>query len=374
MKSKIVVHPGEYVKEELDARGWSQRDLAYILGCPEQAITAIIKGKRGITSDMAKALGVAFDVSPALFANLQQAYDLAKAKEPDPSISLRREIQSKYPAREMIKRGWLTETKDPYLLEAQLAEFFGVQSLDEIPHISHAARKTFYDRLPPKQLVWLFRVKNLAKKMQVPKFSENSLINILPDLHDLMSLPENIQKIPNLLANVGVRLVLVEGLTGSKVDGVCCWLDKHSPVIGLSIRYDRIDHFWFTLRHEIEHILRKDGQDEEIIDEDIGKMSDDVKKNIPARESAANKAASDFIIPPTEWKQFSKTHKPMFSRSTLEAFAKTLNIHPGLVVGQLQGRGLVPFSHFKKYLVKIRDFIVRSSMVVDGWGLFPSNS
>lgn len=110
MGSKILIHPGEFIKEELEAREWSQSDLAYILGCTEQAITAIVNGKRGITSDMAKALALAFEVSPELFTNLQQAYDLAKAYDLDPSISVCRLIQSNHPAREMIKRGWINET------------------------------------------------------------------------------------------------------------------------------------------------------------------------------------------------------------------------------------------------------------------------
>jgi HTH-type transcriptional regulator/antitoxin HigA len=68
-------HPGFYIKEELDERGWSQRDLAYVLGCPDQAINMIVSGKRGITPEMAKALAAAFDVSPDLFLNLQKAHD-----------------------------------------------------------------------------------------------------------------------------------------------------------------------------------------------------------------------------------------------------------------------------------------------------------
>jgi HTH-type transcriptional regulator/antitoxin HigA len=112
MGSKIVIHPGEFIKEELEAREWSQRDLACILGCPEQALAAIINGKRGITSDMAKALSLAFEVSPELFTNFQQAYDLAKADDRDPNIFNPSIVQSTYPAHEMIKRRWLSDTRD----------------------------------------------------------------------------------------------------------------------------------------------------------------------------------------------------------------------------------------------------------------------
>lgn len=80
-----VPHPGFYIREELDAREWQQRDLAYILGVPEQAVNMILSGKRGVSPEMAKALGDAFDVNPDLFVNLQRAYDMARARDPDPS-------------------------------------------------------------------------------------------------------------------------------------------------------------------------------------------------------------------------------------------------------------------------------------------------
>src|SRR5256886_14516484 len=89
-----VKHPGHYIKEEMEERGWSQRDLAFILGCSEQAINPILNGKRGISPEMAKALGVAFDVPAEFFANLQQAYDLAQARTPDPSVATRRHMRS----------------------------------------------------------------------------------------------------------------------------------------------------------------------------------------------------------------------------------------------------------------------------------------
>jgi HTH-type transcriptional regulator / antitoxin HigA len=69
-----IPHPGEFIREELDVRGWSQRDLAYILNIPEQAVNLIVSGKRGLSPDMAEALGRAFDVSAEYFANLQNAY------------------------------------------------------------------------------------------------------------------------------------------------------------------------------------------------------------------------------------------------------------------------------------------------------------
>src|SRR3990170_1293376 len=139
-----IRHPGSYIKEEMEARGWLQRDLAFILGCPEQAVNMILSGKRGISADMAKALGEAFDVPAEFFANLQQAYDLSKARTPDPSVAVRRHMQTTYPVREMIKRGWI-EHSDAVMLETQLVRFFGVSHAGDIPYMAHAAKQSSYE-------------------------------------------------------------------------------------------------------------------------------------------------------------------------------------------------------------------------------------
>jgi HTH-type transcriptional regulator/antitoxin HigA len=82
-----VKHPGFYLKEEMEERGLFARDLAFILGVPEQSLNTILSGKRGISPDMARALGEAFDVPAEFFMNLQQAYDLSRAAMPDPGVA-----------------------------------------------------------------------------------------------------------------------------------------------------------------------------------------------------------------------------------------------------------------------------------------------
>ena len=152
-----IPHPGEFIAEELEVRGWLQRDLAYILGMPEQAVNMIVGGKRGISPDMANALSDAFDVSPEFFANLQKAYEMSKARKPDPAIAKRALFQSRYPIREMIKRGWLQDTDVP-MLEAQLMRFFQTEDIQSTAHPHFAAKKTSYDEEASlTQLAWFFQ-------------------------------------------------------------------------------------------------------------------------------------------------------------------------------------------------------------------------
>ncbi len=77
-----VKHPGFYIKEEMEERGWLQRDLAFVLGVPEQGVNMILSGKRNISPDMARALADAFDTDGDFFARLQLAYDMAHARVP----------------------------------------------------------------------------------------------------------------------------------------------------------------------------------------------------------------------------------------------------------------------------------------------------
>ena len=133
-------HLGEFIKDELKARGWCQRDLAFILGVPERSLSLIMTGKRNVTPEMTKALGAAFDVSADYFASLQKAYELSIAKAPDPAIKRRARLQGTYPIQEMIKRGWLIDT-DIDLLEVQVMRFFGLKTLNEVPCLTDAGRE-----------------------------------------------------------------------------------------------------------------------------------------------------------------------------------------------------------------------------------------
>lgn len=363
-----VPHPGEFVAQELDARGWMQRDLAYILGVPEGAVNLIISGKRGISPEMAKALGDAFDVSPMFFSNMQNAYEMSRARSPDPAIAKRALFQGAYPVREMIKRGWLSDTDVP-LLEGQLMRFFRRNSIDSVPYLAHAAKKKDYTETSPAQLAWLFRVRQICEEMPVAPYSESALkdavANVLPRY---MMDPEELRHVPRVLAECGVRFAIVETLPKALIDGVCFWLDRKSPVIGMTTRFDRIDNFWFVLRHEIEHVLNGDGkgQSEEDITVDVC-LDSVISGALPPEEVKANAAAQGFCVPTAELDSFVMRKAPFISEKDVIGFSRRIGRHPGIVVGQIQRRIDRP-EWLNKLKVKVRQHIAPSS-VVDGWGV-----
>jgi HTH-type transcriptional regulator/antitoxin HigA len=314
---------------------------------------------------MAKALGKAFDVHPDLFANLQRAFDMSRARDPDPGVERRAVLQGSYPIREMIKRQWLEDT-DAALLEVQMTKFFAVRHLNEIPHLAHAAKRTYYDDYPPAQIAWLFRVKHIAQTMAVPEYSRAKLTAALNKFRAYRVEPEEIRHVPRVLAGAGVRYVLVEALPNAKIDGVCFWLDERSPVIGMSLRHDRIDNFWFVLAHEIQHVMLEHGREHEVIDAELEGERAGTGPSVSEEERQANLAGADFCVPQNELDLLFARKGTFISERDMVGFARRLQIHPGIAVGQIQNRR-GQFNWLRKYLVKIRQHVLPGA-VADGWG------
>ena len=356
-------HPGVYLKAELDRRGWNQSDLVFVLGSPPKGVNLIINGKQAVTPSMSKALGQALGLAPGHFFNLQQAYDLTKAEEPDSSVSLRSRLQKNYPLREMVKRQWINESHSTEELASQICSFFEVPEIDDVPHLSHAAKRTDHEKMPPEQLAWLFRVRQIAREISIEDYSRKKLEMAVDAFSELRDEPSSIRFVPRLLRNAGVRFIVVESLPGGKIDGVCLWLDERSPVIGMSLRFDRIDNFWFVLRHECAHVLHEHGKRSEIVDVEL---NDDMSSSGNDEEILANQEAAEFCVPPDKMRSFYLRKQPFFSEREVLAFAKRMNVHPGLVIGQLQ-RMTNRYDLLRRHLVEIRKHL-SIAMMMDGWG------
>jgi len=224
--------PGQLIEVLLEKQGWNKRILSTVLEKGETTINKIIAGKQPVDAKTALLLEEVFKVAAEQFLALQRSYDLAIARAasiPDPAREQRAHLYSGLPIPEMAKRGWL-EAKDPHDLnqiEEALKKFFGVASLEEIEILPHAAKKTAVNTEPtPAQLAWLYRVKSIAEEILVPPYSRDALNAALPKLKQFMCAPEEARNVPRLLAECGIRFVIVETLPGANIDGVCFWINN----------------------------------------------------------------------------------------------------------------------------------------------------
>jgi HTH-type transcriptional regulator/antitoxin HigA len=365
--------PGQLVKQLLDERGWSKRVLAIVLGVDESIVNKIVSDRRAVNAETALSLGEAFGVAPERFMDLQTSYELAKARitsRPDPQRATRAALFSELPIAEMIDRGWLevADIRDLPKVESALLRFFGVNSLEEIEVLPHAAKKTAVATpATPVQLVWIHRVMVLAKDIMVDRrYTEFGVREAIKKLTPLRQSPEGIANVPRILSEAGIRFVIVESLKTAKIDGVCFWLDDLSPVVGMSLRFDRIDNFWFVLRHELEHVLKGHGRFAAVLDAELEKERAGTGPNIPEEERIANEAAANFCVPKQELQKFIVRKAPLFLERDVLGFANTLKVHPGLIAGQLQ-RHTTRYELLRNHLVKIRSIVTDNAMV-DGWG------
>lgn len=359
-----VFPPGEFLADELKERGWTQTEFAEIIRRPNKLVNEIIAGKKSVTPETAREFAAALGTSPQYWLNLESAYQLWRIA-PSQSVDLiTREamLRDRYPIREMIKRGWINASENIEVVEKRVFDFYRINNINEEPQIAYAARRNTREEYSAFQEAWLFRVKQLAEAFPAPRYSEKKLRKAAASMESLLIEPEEIRHVPQLLLECGVRLVIVEPIPNSKFDGVCLWVNKgNSPVIGLTLKWDYIDRFWFNLRHEIEHVLRGDGKTKVIIDDsDTGADYEDPVERV------ANIAAANFCVPQDSLDDFILRHDPMYSTNKLIGFSRLMKRHPGIVAGQLQHKIDRP-ELFKKFQSRVRGIITEAALT-DGYG------
>ncbi|MBI3910661.1 MAG: HigA family addiction module antidote protein [Armatimonadetes bacterium] len=346
------VPPGEILREELDERGWTQREFAEILGKPLQAVNEILAAKKAITPDTALALSAALGTSAELWVNLQANYDLALARSraQDEGVSrraaLRDALREAAPYKEMMKRGWIKTATVLDEIEAELRRFFGGDAPAPSLALQTQLKRTLTRSPDPAALAaWLRRVELLAQEQNAAAYDERRLAHLAPTLPRLSIRKEGPDRLLATLAEHGVRVVIERHLPRTYVDGAAFWLDTRSPVVALSLRYDRLDCFWFVVLHELTHILRHRhaGDGGSFLDDGLldGGQTDPL-------EEEANRTAADWLIPQEEYARL----QPPYSSAKVLSFATQIGVHPAIVVGRLHHDGKLPHTHMRHLIPK----------------------
>jgi HTH-type transcriptional regulator/antitoxin HigA len=327
-----VFPPGEYLRDELDERGWTVTEFADIIGRPVQAVSEILNNKKEITAETAVAFGQALGASAAMWLNLQTRYRLFELGENAASatspVARRARLRDLVPVAELKKRGWLTQTKDPNVLESEVQQLLGISSLDQRPSLAIAARRAHTaGSLTPEQTAWVAFVRHIGRQRSVAAFDLARHGDLAAELPRKLRDPDQgLGKIGQWLGQCGVVLVVVEGLRGSKLDGAVTILEDGRPVIGLTARGDRFDGMLFTLLHECAHlVLGHIGPATAALWLDDN-LTDPQTDPI---ELDANARAAAWIFP--------DGFPPIaHSMSSIVGTADRYGVHPSLVIGRIQ--------------------------------------
>lgn len=341
IRSDLPIPPGELLAETLETAGLSQAELARRMGRPAQAINEIMRGAKEITAETAIQLERVVGVPAHIWLGLEAEYQHTKARREDRHrLQAEAKLAARFPCRALRRLGWLKKTSDPVSEVEALLDFFGVNTLEAVAEAEAVAYRLSrsHPAQPEALAAWLRRGRLEAQQVKTEPFSEQRLQDLLPELRSLTrAKPEIFEpQVKRELAACGVALVLLPHLPKTRAHGATRWLAPEKAAVQLSLRGKWADIFWFTLFHELGHVLRHGRRD--VFIEWLDGSQDGREQ-----EAEADAFASEALIPQSSYDAFLR-RTPALSAAAVIRFADLQSVAPGIVVGRLQHEGKLPHS------------------------------
>ena len=314
------------IEFRMDQAGLTRRDLIPLIGS-RQKVSEILAGKRDITISMARALhkhlGIPADV---LLQEPGAAFD-STYDEIDPR---------RFPLKEMAKRNWIPQLPDLRDRAEEvintLVEKAGGPQAATLPLYRKNGHRRINAKTDPYALkAWCWRVLGLAKEdpPQASYLPGAVTEHFMREVAQLSVHEDGPRRAQQRLAAHGIALVIERHLPRTHLDGAALCLLDGRPVIGLTLRYDRIDNFWFSLMHELAHVsLHLDCDENKLFIDDLSLTGED------PLEDEADALAQDALIPPQLWET-----SPVRERATILAvydFARSVDVHPAVIAGRVR--------------------------------------
>lgn len=351
-----VSHPGETLLELLEERGMTQVELSERMGRPLKTINEIIKGKAAITPETAIQLERVFGV-PNHFWNQNEANYRAylASKMERERLKEHKNWLAQFPLKEMQDRGLIEDCGDDVFKSIiSILNFFGVASPEQWNFgwtqqrlAFRKARNLKTDAMATN--IWLRQGEIIAERKIYKPFHKETLLNSLSEIRELTKESDPrvfISKLETICENCGVGIIFIKPFPGVSVYGASYWLTHERALIQLSLRDKTADAFWFTIFHELAHILKHNKKEFFV---EMENNDDHVRKS--PEEQEADTFASETLIPSVEFEKW-VVGISSFTRESITQFAKHINIAPGILVSRLQYLKYIKYSEFNELKIK----------------------
>jgi len=346
-------HPGETLVEKLEEMGMGSKEFAVRTGKPEKTISAVLNGKSAITPDMAIQFENVTKIPAHFWMNSQRGYDeyLARMKY-NQVLEDAIEWTKQFPLACMVKLGWIKKCTSAQEKAAELLRFFGIADHRawEDYYFNQQLLVAFRISLAQTQgayaiSAWLRQGELQAEKLSVQPFVKKKLEEALVSIKTLMvEQPKDFFiKLQNICAEVGIKVVHTACLPKAPINGATRWMND-TPIIQLSGRHKRNDIFWFTVFHEIAHILFHGKKD--IFLEEVEYTGKEIKK-----ETEADNFAVKWTLSIEEEQEIKRS--AILTENEILRYAKKFHTHPACIIGRLQHEKLIPFSLGTNLIEKI---------------------
>jgi len=348
-----LIHPGETLYDLLEDRKMTQAELAIRAGVSAKHISEVVNGNASISPKLASALENIFGTTANFWLNLQNNYDIERIKIMSTESVTESELEILNKLKKVMEYLRTLKLLEKGGTKAELVLFFrrflSVSSLTSIPALSFNAAFRKADNIAVDPYVLYSWIK-ICEVLSAQKTSSNVLnieklrgkvgyiksLMLLPDINDAIS------KLAAVFAECGIKFGVIAHITGAPVHGFIEKTDEGDLILFLTIRGKYADKFWFTLFHEIAHILNGDiDASKRFIDYEF--LESDV-------ENAANSWASNALLNDQDYRAFILEGE--FSLTSIKSFAEKQEVFPGVVIGRLQKEKHIPYSYFNSEKLK----------------------
>jgi len=366
LKPYLNIGPGDFIKEEMEVRSWSNKDLAQVLGLSSKTISELLNNKQRITFDTAEILGTAFGQSPQYWLNLNNNYRLrlkeSKSESINPmySVEIKSKIYERMPVNDMIKKGWIKKYKDINDLTNIFLNFwelkdFNYNWLDTLVMPNTRKSEAFSNFNKYFLLTWTQMAKRSSAKFNVGNFNKKNLSELAKQITDYSVQNNGISKFLRHLTDTGVKFFCLSHLPKTYLDGAS-FLQNDNPVIVYTKRYDRLDNFWFTIAHEIGHVLKHIKNEKDVFVDDLK-----IKDNSEV-ENEANEFASE-ILKVERILQYFKKYKHYTSEFRVKEASDELSIHTAIIIGILKRYEILMYNRLNHLNATVHDKIPKKYFV-----------
>ena len=330
-------HPGVYVRDALIDLNMSSKEFSVRTGISERTLSDLINEKGSITFDIANKLSEFLGTSINVWTNLQNSYDLYTHEE-----ELQKEIKDDYELLKPFKKYLIDNNviNSDDNAEMVVAKTRALLSVNRVSLLNTNELLVSFKELNDKrhdenvfaQNLWLAFALTKARKIETEPYDRSKLLNSLPLLSSLMEKKpkEFYPLLVNTLKECGVAFTFIPYLNKSNIYGATKWLSKDMVMLAISNRGCNADVFWFTLFHEIAHVLMEHKRYCLFQFDDTSDKEADI-------------IASNILINDDDWRLFIESHR-FFTTTVIEEFAKIANIPPFIVTGRLAKENRILYS------------------------------
>lgn len=323
--------PVAAIEFRMDQAGLTPRDLIPLIGSRAK-VSEVLSGKRSLTISMARALnqhlGIPADV-------------LLQDSDDDFDNSLKNLVWSRFPIKSMTKFGWLPDNPDTKgsaeeIMLGLIDRAGGADVASTVLYRKNDKLRANAKSDPYAIRAWCWQVLAKANRdnLKINYKSGVVTLNFLKKIARFSKFDDGPKRAAKHLSEYGISLIIERHLPKTYIDGVVLRLGDGRPVIGLTLRFDRIDDFWFNLLHELAHIGRHmdNGRGEFFVDDFKLRSPDGTQED--ARETEADEWAQEALIPREIWERSTVRIKP--TPMEVVNLANQLEIHPAIVAGKVR--------------------------------------